>query len=73
MGRIIYLKISLPSVGVMMQGEVLPLRQRSISSAGAALSASMRYLPLKPISSPSPSPSEKHTSSALPMGVLHSQ
>ena len=68
-----YLNLSLPSQGTMMQGEVLLFRHRSSSSAGAAFKASMRYLPLKPISRPSPLPSAKHTSSALPMGVLHRQ
>ena len=39
-------------------------------SAGAARRASMRYLLLKPISSPCPSPEMGHWSAASPMAVL---
>ena len=42
-------------------------------SQPAAFSASVRYLSLKPISIPSPLPSHRQTSSALPMGVTQRQ
>ena len=41
-GRTIYKKLSLPSVGVITQGEILVFRAKRTVSAGAYRSASMR-------------------------------
>ena len=54
----------------MTQGATPEVNSRRRRSAGAAFSASIRYLLLKPISSPWPSPVMGHWSAASPMPVL---